>query len=338
MSETIIDRDMHAIRASYGNGGANAPSSALYSTAAAFSNPTTLTPLSVPTHMQHVPSYSNLLSVSGTFSDTDTESDDFKTSPSSGIEADVDRLSPLYDDFDALIGAQEAACTRGCSTHLQGYIEDLELITHAASKDLRAVTGLKLSSTTPEPQETTLQRWKRLSWPLVVFLIIGVVMVLMGRGHLLELLKWMERMPWLESIFVFAVLFTLVSFPFGFGYIILNMMAGYLYGFFRGQIIVMLSVSIGFSVAFILCRSWLKDYARGIVNSNALQAVLRVVEGPHGFKVILLTRFTPIPFGLQNVLFAVSSNHNHNRCTASYILLECLIMILILLSFCCMHV
>ena len=308
MSESRKDRDVYGIGNSHGGApDPPRPSKYSYSSAAAYSNssPATLTPLSVPTHMQHVPSYPNLLgSTTGAFSDADTDSEELK-SRSSGIEADLDRLSPLYDDFDALIGAQEAACTRGCSTHLQGYIEDLELITHAAGKDLRAVTGLATAK--PEPQETTLQRWRRLSGPLVLFLIIGVVLLLLGRGHLLELLKWLERMPWLESIFVFAFLFTLVSFPFGFGYIILNMMAGYLYGFFRGQIIVMVSVSVGFSVAFILCRSWLRDYARGIVNSNALQAVLRVVEGPHGFKVILLTRFTPIPFGLQNVLFAVSS-------------------------------
>lgn len=298
MSESII-------YGSYGGDRDNAAAAGV-STAA----PSTITPLSLPTHMQHVPSFTDLHSLA--FSDTDTDSEDYK-SRSSVLEGPdtSDKINPLYDDFDALIGAQEAACTRGCSTHLQGYIEDLELITQAASKDIRAVTGL---SSVPEPEESTSQRWRRLSWPLIVFLIIGVVLVLLGRGHLLELLKWLERMPWLESIFVFAILFTLVSFPFGFGYIILNMMAGYLYGFFRGQAIVMVSVSVGFSVAFILCRSWLKDYARGIVNSNALQAVLRVVEGPHGFKVILLTRFTPIPFGLQNVLFAVSSKRNHKPC------------------------
>lgn len=296
MSETII-------YASYGGDRDNAAAAGASMAAA----PSTLTLLSVPTHMKHVPSFTDLNSLA--FSDTDTDSEDYKSRSSIPEGPDSsDNINPLYDDFDALIGAQEAACTRGCSTHLQGYIEDLELITQAASKDIRAVTGL---SSVPEPEESTSQRWRRLSWPLVVFIIIGVVLVLLGRGHLLELLKWLEHMPWLESIFVFAILFTLVSFPFGFGYIILNMMAGYLYGFFRGQAIVMVSVSVGFSVAFILCRSWLKDYARGIVNSNALQAVLRVVEGPHGFKVILLTRFTPIPFGLQNVLFAVSSKRNH---------------------------
>lgn len=300
MSETII-------YASYGGDRNNAAA------AGASELPTTITPLSVPTHMQHVPSFTDLNSLA--FSDTDSHTDSEEYKSRSSILDSSEKINPLFDDFDALIGAQEAACSRGCSTHLQGYIEDLELITHAASKDLRAVTGL---SSVPEPQESTSQRWRRLSWPLVIFLIIGVVLVLLGRGHLLELLKWLERMPWLESIFVFAILFTLVSFPFGFGYIILNMMAGYLYGFFRGQAIVMVSVSVGFSVAFILCRSWLKDYARGIVNSNALQAVLRVVEGPHGFKVILLTRFTPIPFGLQNVLFAVSSKRNHELYNANH--------------------
>lgn len=303
MSETIIYASYGGDRGSAAAAGASMPSRTSAAT------PRSITPLSVPTHMQHVPSFADLNSMA--FCDTDTDSEEYRSRSSiyEGTDSS-DKINPLYEDFDALIGAQEAACTRGCSTNLQGYIEDLELITHAASKDIRAVTGL---SSVPEPEETTSQRWRRLSWPLVVFLIIGVVLVLLGRGHLLELLKWLERMPWLESIFVFAILFTLVSFPFGFGYIVLNMMAGYLYGFFRGQAIVMVSVSVGFSVAFILCRSWLKDYARGIVSSNALQAVLRVVEGPHGFKVIMLTRFTPIPFGLQNVLFAVSSKCDHRK-------------------------
>ena len=148
MSETVIDRGL------YGNYGGDSSS---YSTAA-YRDPATLTPLSVPTHMQHVPSRSNLSSIA--FSDADTDSEDYK-SRSSGIEADIDRLSPLQDDFDALLGAQEAACTRACSTHLQGYIEDLELITHAAGKDLRAVTGLSIK---PEAQESTLHRWRTVSY------------------------------------------------------------------------------------------------------------------------------------------------------------------------------
>ena len=153
---------------------------------------------------------------------------------------------------------------------------------------------------------STFEKWKKLSAPIILFVALGLIILIWGRGHFLQLLQWMEQLPFHFSLLVFVFLFTLVSFPFGFGYIILNMMAGYLYGVVQGQVIVMLSVCAGMSFAFLLCRLWLKDYARGVVTSNALQAVLRVVEGPHGFKVICLTRFTPIPFGLQNVLFAVS--------------------------------
>ena len=149
-------------------------------------------------------------------------------------------------------------------------------------------------------------RWGRLSWPFALFLSIAVLVIVLARGHLLGILAWLDHLPWLERMVVFIALFTLVSFPFGFGYIILNLMAGYLYGFLCGQAVVVLSVAVGFSVAFLLCRSCLQDYAKRSITSPALLAVKRVVEGPHGLKVILLTRLTPVPFGLQNVLFSVS--------------------------------
>uniref|UniRef100_H2YGD3 VTT domain-containing protein n=1 Tax=Ciona savignyi TaxID=51511 RepID=H2YGD3_CIOSA len=35
--------------------------------------------------------------------------------------------------------------------------------------------------------------------------------------------------------------------------------------------------------------------------------MLQVISGPSGFKVIALTRLTPIPFGFQNGIFSVSN-------------------------------
>ena len=148
--------------------------------------------------------------------------------------------------------------------------------------------------------------WGRLSSPFLVFLFIGVVLVVLARSHLSQLLDLLEHLPWFESTVIFVFLFTLISFPFGIGYIILNMVAGYLYGFVRGQLVVMTSVTIGMTVSFFFCRMWFREYAQRIVTSNAMQAIMRVVEGKNGLKVIVLTRLTPIPFGLQNVLFSVS--------------------------------
>lgn len=175
-------------------------------------------------------------------------------------------------------------------------------------RDASSAPTSPLESKTCERQ-TLLEKymlWGRMSIPFLVFAFLGVVLIVLARSHLSQLLSLLEHLPWFESFVVFIFLFTLISFPFGIGYIVLNMVAGYLYGFFRGQLVVMVSVTIGFTVSFFLCRIWFRDYAQRIVTSNALQAIMRVVEGKNGMKVIVLTRLTPIPFGLQNVLFSVS--------------------------------
>ena len=187
---------------------------------------------------------------------------------------------------------------------VQDYI-DLELRTPHQAVGIKDKVPLSASAVLKK-ESSAGEKWRRVSWTLVLFLVVGSLLIVLGRVHLTQLLKYLEDLPLLQSLFIFILLFTLVSFPFGFGYIILNLMAGYLYGFVRGQIVVMVSVAVGFSVSFLLCRSWMRDYARGIITSAALQAVMRVVEGPNADKVMLLMRLTPIPFGLQNVLFSVS--------------------------------
>lgn len=187
---------------------------------------------------------------------------------------------------------------------VQDYI-DLELRTPHQAVGIKDKVPLSASAVLKK-ESSAGEKWRRVSWTLVLFLVVGSLLIVLGRVHLTQLLKCLEDLPLLQSLFIFILLFTLVSFPFGFGYIILNLMAGYLYGFVRGQVVVMVSVAVGFSVSFLLCRSWMRDYARGIITSAALQAVMRVVEGPNADKVMLLMRLTPIPFGLQNVLFSVS--------------------------------
>lgn len=282
--------------------------------------------LPIPTHMQ-LPA--SLLSVELLSDNSDSDVD--IRSRSSGIEVDLD--SPINGHSRceaAVLGVQiDADCDKTdcdsevnyatlCAGNLTNYISDLTLLSHVAIIGEDITGREKVSEQQPrkgaDPSITeaisfssSYEKWKRLSGPMILFLVLGLIFLVWGRGHFFQLLQWLEQLPLHFSLLVFICLFTLVSFPFGFGYIILNMMAGYLYGIVRGQLIVMLSVSVGISFSFILCRLWFKDYARGVVTSNALQAVLKVLEGPYGFKVIFLTRFTPIPFGLQNVLFAVST-------------------------------
>ena len=165
--------------------------------------------------------------------------------------------------------------------------------------------------------------WSRFTGPLLIFSIFCIGFVALGRGYLSQLLNWLENLPLICSFSVFVLLFTIISFPFGFGYIILNMAAGYLYGMLRGQAVVSVSVAIGFTIGFVVCRCCMREWAgQYIASSPALLAMTKVVEGPHGFKVILLTRLTPIPFGLQNALFAVSLLFKL-LCDLKYVIFTC---------------
>lgn len=42
-----------------------------------------------------------------------------------------------------------------------------------------------------------------------------------------------------------------------------------------------------------------------LLKNDTGRAILRVISGPKAFKVVLFSRLTPIPFGLQNTIFGV---------------------------------
>lgn len=131
--------------------------------------------------------------------------------------------------------------------------------------------------------------------------------VALARQYLKDLLLWVESLDSLVGALLFIVGLIVVSFPCGWGYIVLNVAAGYLYGFVLGMGLVMVGVLIGTFVAHLVCKRFLSDWVLSKVgNSEQLSAVIRVVEGGSGLKVVALARLTPIPFGLQNAVFSVS--------------------------------
>nr|XP_057902821.1 transmembrane protein 64 isoform X2 [Doryrhamphus excisus] len=142
--------------------------------------------------------------------------------------------------------------------------------------------------------------------------------VALVRQHLKDLLLWVEGLDSLVGALLFVVGFILVSFPCGWGYILLNVAAGYLYGFVLGLGLVMVGVLIGTFVAHLACKRLLTDWARNKVgNSEQLSAIIRVVEGGSGLKVVALARLTPIPFGLQNAVFSITEVSLPNYLVAS---------------------
>lgn len=67
-----------------------------------------------------------------------------------------------------------------------------------------------------------------------------------------------------------------------------------------------IGIIVSCSVAFFVLRWLAKDWAvKQIEKRKKLQVVVAAVTH-HAFKVIFLMRFTPIPYGFQNTLYAVS--------------------------------
>lgn len=223
----------------------------------------------------------------------------------------MDTFSPTNGSEGRKTSSKETQNSRVWGQSPEDILQDGEIGLHSAADDSQV--NMK---TSPVSSEKTSFDYSSVSdhslcwrlWPLMLAAVVCLVLFALFRDRS-GLWKWLENLPWYWSLLVFILLFTMVSFPFGFGYVILNMMCGYLYGFVRGELTVIMAVSIGFSIAFLLCRNLFKDYARSVVTSSSstLCAILQVIDGPNGFKVIFLTRLTPIPFGLQTVLFAVSS-------------------------------
>jgi len=128
------------------------------------------------------------------------------------------------------------------------------------------------------------------------------------RDTVYHVLFWIEKQDTWITCIMFAGLFTVVSLPLTWGYILLNLACGYLFGILPGIFVVMTTAAIGVLVAHLVVKQFCLSFiAARVLNSQSLRAFVYVISGPQAFKVVAFARLTPIPFGLQNAIFAVSS-------------------------------
>lgn len=143
-------------------------------------------------------------------------------------------------------------------------------------------------------------------WTLASLLFLMFVMFVC-KTYVKALLIWISYQDPLLVNLLFILLFTLVSFPFLWGYMLLVLSSGYLFGIGRGLTTVIVSANTGVAIAHYTIKSFHSRYPICKLNeSENAQAVLRVIAGPQAFKIVMFCRLSPIPFGLQNTVFAVS--------------------------------
>jgi len=88
----------------------------------------------------------------------------------------------------------------------------------------------------------------------------------------------------------------------------LTLSAGYLFGMTQGVAIVLLAATIAASVAFVVGKTFLRQWVEEVLEENPQFAKIDTAIGKEGFKLLLLVRLSPIfPFALSNYLYGASS-------------------------------
>ena len=68
------------------------------------------------------------------------------------------------------------------------------------------------------------------------------------------MLLWTELQPPHTVFAIFVALYTLVSLPLVWGYIVVNLACGYLYGVVYGMAVTVITATVGVALAHILCK------------------------------------------------------------------------------------
>lgn len=148
--------------------------------------------------------------------------------------------------------------------------------------------------------------WRFLT--IISALILAGFVLIVCKSYIRAVLLWLEDQ---NSIIVSATicfLYIIVSLPVSVGYIVLVVAGGYLFGIVNGLLLAVFGANFGLFIAHNLIKS-IHQHHRflfNITDNETAKAIMRVISGPLCFKIVFCSRLTPIPFGLQNVIFAVS--------------------------------
>ena len=142
---------------------------------------------------------------------------------------------------------------------------------------------------------------------LVVVLagLITAALFLPLKDYVISVLEWTQSLGWWGTIFMaaFYIVACVLLLPGG----IITLAAGFLFGVVTGTITVSIGSTLGASAAFLVGRTFARDWVRRKVSGRPkFEAIDRAV-GEQGFKIVLLTRLSPIfPFNIQNYAYGLT--------------------------------
>ncbi|PRP80964.1 hypothetical protein PROFUN_11078 [Planoprotostelium fungivorum] len=218
------------------------------------------------------------------------------------VEADIEEAKRLYASTTASMNSSNTAAKNGLSP-----------------------TNARTSSETNNPHEerVSTDRTTRAANPWW-FNWVRNTSYIAAAGMVFYLLIWFNRnggaammqsfLDWVQSIgywgnAMFSVMFVVISFPFILGgYTPLTLGAGAIYGVLLGTITVSLSSIIGATVSFFVSRFFLREWIeRRFKGRDEFDFFMSLfAQSKENRLICILMRCSPIPYGIQNSLFAVT--------------------------------
>lgn len=138
------------------------------------------------------------------------------------------------------------------------------------------------------------------------------------QGALVRALEWIEGLG-VIGLGVFVLAYILAS-VFLVPASLLTLGAGFVYGLWKGFLLVSVSSVLGATAAFLVGRYLARDWVNAKVESNERFAAIDGAVAREGWKIVGLTRLSPVfPFNLLNYMFGVTKVPLAHYVAASWI-------------------
>lgn len=182
---------------------------------------------------------------------------------------------------------------------------------HPVNDAATTIISVEAPSDDASPQSVAHGRGSALQALTTLTLVLCVLLTLLwGKQYARHWLLWLDSQDRETVCLVFLIMYTLVAFPLTWGYILLNFACGYHFGLVLGVAVTAGAATFGISVAHtVMKRFFLGFIMARLLSSDVVRSTLALLDTGHAFKVVIISRLTPIPFGLQNAMFAVSQSH-----------------------------
>ena len=154
------------------------------------------------------------------------------------------------------------------------------------------------------------RRWRRI-WPIVIAILALGALAVMGKvfdvgAHVEPFLRWVQQQGvWGPVVIVGVYAVACVLMLPG---VLLTVPVGYVFGVGVGVATVSVASVLGACAAFWVGRTVGRGWVQQKVAGNARFAAIDAAVGREGFKIVLLTRLSPIfPFNLQNFAYGLTT-------------------------------